>query len=274
MSVDPEQLPGKARKGPRSYRMSIKGIIFDVNGTLIDIHTNEWHDDVYRVISNLLSYQGVLLDPHVIKNLYFRQIEEQRAASAERHSEFDVAGVFREIVAQHSTGFTSALHPDKRELLPEFLAEVHRAASRFRLQLYPGVEETLRHLRTRYTLAVVSDAQSAYAVPELNAVGLFRFFDPVIVSGDFGYRKPDQRLFQAALSRMELQPAEVLFVGNDLYRDVIGPQSAGMKTVFFRSSDMAQEQESATPDYIIYSFPELLNAVRYFEDRERTQEVR
>ena len=41
--------------------MSIKGVIFDVNGTLIDIHTNEWHDDVYRVVSNLLSYQGCLL---------------------------------------------------------------------------------------------------------------------------------------------------------------------------------------------------------------------
>ena len=151
---------------------------------------------------------------------------------------------------------------------------MHRAASRYRLQLYPGVEETLRQLHASYALAVVSDAQSAYAVPELNAVGLSGYFDPVIVSGDFGYRKPDQRLFEAALSRMELQPAEVLFVGNDLYRDVIGPQSAGMNTVFFRSSDMPQEQPSATPDYIIYSFPELLNAVRYFEDRERTQEVR
>ena len=64
---------------------------------------------------------------------------------------------------------------------------------------------------------------------------------------------------------MQLQAAEVLFVGKDLYRDVIGPQGAGMKTVFFRSSDMAQEKESATPDYTIYSFPELLDAVRCFD---------
>ena len=39
--------------------MVIKGIIFDINGTLSDIHTNEWHDEVYRVLSNLFSYQGI-----------------------------------------------------------------------------------------------------------------------------------------------------------------------------------------------------------------------
>ena len=35
--------------------MTVKGILFDINGTLLDIHTNEWHDEVYRVLSNLLS---------------------------------------------------------------------------------------------------------------------------------------------------------------------------------------------------------------------------
>ena len=52
--------------------MNIRGIIFDINGTLTDIQTNEWHDDVYRVLSNLLSYQGILLDPSVVKFHYFQ----------------------------------------------------------------------------------------------------------------------------------------------------------------------------------------------------------
>ena len=51
--------------------MIVKGIIFDNNGTLSDIRTNEWHDDVYRVISNLLSFQGILLDPNVVKYFSF-----------------------------------------------------------------------------------------------------------------------------------------------------------------------------------------------------------
>ena len=245
--------------------MSIKGIIFDINGTLIDIHTNEWHDEVYRVVSNLLSYQGVNLNPEVVKDLFFRTVQQQKQTSRERQPEFDAVAVFRDIVAQHASAFTRTLSHEQRAQLPIFLAETHRAASRMRLQLYPGVQETIGQLHARYALAIVSDAQTVYALAELNTVGLSGFFDPIIVSGDFGYRKPDPRLFEAALGGMKLEPAEVLFVGNDLYRDIHGPQQLGIKTVFFKSSDMQQEREDATPDYIIYNFPELLNAVRYFE---------
>lgn len=254
--------------------MRIKGIIFDVNGTLIDIHTNEWHDDVYRVISNLLSYHGVALNPDVVKDLFFRTIKKQKMASGERQPEFDAVGVFREIVAQHASDFTRALPLEQREQLPKFLAQAHRAASRVRLQLYPGVKETIVQLHAQYALAIVSDAQTAYALPELNAVGLSAYFDPIIVSGDVGYRKPDVRLFESVLSRMKLAPTEVLFVGNDLYRDVHGPQKLGIKTVFFKQGEMLQDKDQATPDYLIYSFPELLNAVRYFEDGDRRQTSR
>lgn len=86
--------------------MIIKGILFDINGTLSDIRTDESHDDVYRVISNLLSYQGIALAPDLVKYLYFQAIKEQRAASGDRHPEFDAVAVFREIVSQHATGFT------------------------------------------------------------------------------------------------------------------------------------------------------------------------
>ncbi len=254
--------------------MIVKGIIFDVNGTLTDIRTNEWHDDVYRVISNLLSYQGILLDASVIKYFYFQEIKKQRAACIDRYPEFDAIAVFSEIVAQHSTDFTRGLSIEKLEQLPRLLAEAHRAASRFRLQLYPDVEPTLRKLHPKYRLAVISDAQTAYALPELNAVGLSGYFDPILISGDFGYRKPDERLFNNALAQMEMQPSEVVFVGNDMYHDVHGAQRLGIKTVFFKSNQGLQDKDGVKPDYIIYSFPELLNAIRFFEDSISTSPAR
>jgi len=245
--------------------MIVKGIIFDINGTLTDIHTNEMHDDIYRVISNLLSYQGIFLDPHALQELYFQIMSEQRAASAERHPEFDAVGIFREIIARNSTDFTHRLSTGKLEQLPLFLAETHRAASRYRLQLYRGVEDTLKQLIPKYRLAAISDGQTAYAVPELNAVGLSGYFETVTVSGDLGYRKPDKRMFESALAAMKMEPAEVLFVGNDMYRDVHGAQELAMKTVFFKSNQGTQEKDGVAPDYIIYNFPELLKAIRFFE---------
>lgn len=247
--------------------MIIKGIIFDINGTLTDIHTNEWLDDLYRVISNLLSYQGILLTPNAAKELYFKIMKDQRAEHAEPHPEFDAVAIFRQIVTQHATDFTRSLPAEKIEQLPLLLAETYRAASRFRLQLYPGVLDTLMQLQPKYHLAAITDGQVAYALPELNAVGLSGFFDPIIVSGNFGYRKPDKRLFNTLLTAIKMQPSEVIFVGNDMYRDVFGGQDSGIKTVFFKSNQGTQEKTGIQPDYIIYNFIELLNAIRFFEDR-------
>jgi putative hydrolase of the HAD superfamily len=245
--------------------MHVKGIIFDVNGTLTDIQTNEWHDDVYRIMSNLLSYQGIALEPHAVKDLYFQIMKEQRAARDGSHPEFDAIAIFRTIITQHSTDFTRGLPTQKLEQLPILLAETYRAASRFRLQPYPGVVDTIRHLHQKYHLAIISDGQTAYTIPELNAVGLSGYFDPIIISGNFGFRKPHERLFSAALTAMKMEPSEVLFVGNDMYRDVYGAQRLGMKTIFCKSNQGMVEKERVKPDYIIHHFPELLNAIRFFE---------
>ncbi|MFA6921694.1 MAG: HAD family hydrolase [Gallionella sp.] len=247
--------------------MIVKGIIFDINGTLVDVRTNEWLDEVYRVIGNLLSYQGVLLEADVVKALYFQLMKEQREAKSEPHPEFDAIDIFRKIMTQHATDFTRSLPKERLEQLPVLLAQTYRAASRFKLQPYSGVAYTVAQLHLKYHLAIVSDGQATYAIPELNAVGLSGYFDPIFISGQFGYRKPDPRLFIAALAEMQMDVSEVLFVGNDMYRDVCGAQSLGIKTVFFKSNQGTQEKEGVKPDYIIYSFPELLNAIRFFEQQ-------
>ena len=89
--------------------MIIKGLIFDINGTLTDIHTNEWNDDIYRILSNLLSYQGILLSPHQTRDLYFHFLKEQRQSSREAHPEFDVVGIFKKIILRCATDFTRKL---------------------------------------------------------------------------------------------------------------------------------------------------------------------
>ncbi|MFA6449630.1 MAG: HAD family hydrolase [bacterium] len=247
--------------------MIIRGLIFDINGTLIDIHTNEGHDEIYRILSHLLTYQGITLHRNEIRDLFFQIMKDQRRSSKEEHPEFDAVAIFREIISRYANNFTHTLTAEKLKQLPLIMAEVYRAASRFKLQLYPGVKETLDLLRMKYRLAIVSDGQTAWAVPELNAVGLLNYFKPVIVSGDFGYRKPDTRLFETALKEMNMQPSEVLYIGNDMRRDVFGAQQLGVKTVFFKSNQGEQEKEGINPEYIIYNFPELLNAVSFFETR-------
>ncbi|MGD9529238.1 MAG: HAD family hydrolase, partial [Pseudonocardia sp.] len=123
----------------------------------------------------------------------------------------------------------------------------------------PGVREVLDELAARFPLAVVTDAQSAWARAELQHVGLLELFDPVVVSGDHGFRKPDGRLFRRALDGLGVAPEHALHVGDDMYRDVHGAQSAGMRAVLFSSGRGRDTWGDTVPDHVIDDHRELLD---------------
>ena len=236
----------------------IKGILFDINGTVINILTNESDAGVYRTTANYLSYHGVIVAPEVLKELFFDLNRRQRKESREEFPEFDAGKIFEQIIARYAV-------PGREQ--PSYLAaeaaKVFRSASRYRLEPYTGVVEILTYLQRKFMLGAVSDGQSLWALPELQAAGLGSFFSPVTVSGDHGFRKPDKRLFEIALQEMGLKAEEVIFVGNDMYRDVYGGAHAGMKTVFFRSDQGDHSFSGTEPDYIIYQFCQLPAAIDF-----------
>lgn len=246
--------------------MIIRGIIFDINGTLIDIHTDEASEDIYRAISHYLTYQGIYLHRWEVRDKYYEIIDHQRQGSAQEHFEFDAVEAWREFMKLNATGST-LLTPEKLNQIPLFLAEAYRGISRHRLQLYPDVKAVLEELQGRFRLAALSDAQSAWALPEMQAVGIQSFFNPIILSSDYGFRKPDRRLFEAVLSALEMEPENVLFVGNDMYRDIFGARQLGIKTVFFSSNQGKQQMNGVSPDYIICRFTELKQAISFFESQ-------
>ena len=238
--------------------MDIQAVAFDVNGTLVQIVTEDGMDQVFRAAAHFLTYQGIDVRRHQVRELYFQLMKQQQQASPEEHPEFDAVGIWRSIIAAHRTDFTRALPAAKRRQLPLFLAEMCRGISRRRLSLYPHVREVLDVLRERYRLAVVTDAQSAYARGELHKVGLLGHFDPVVVSGDHGYRKPDRRLFQFALDGMGVAAGNALYVGNDMHRDIFGARQAGLHTVMFDSDQGTKTHPGCVPDHTITDFRELL----------------
>ncbi len=244
--------------------MDIRALLFDVNGTLIDLETDEGLEEIYRAIAHFLTYEGISLHRWEVRDLYFQITQRQRAASTEKFVEWDATAVWREFLERTGSDYTRSLSAEKLAQLPLFLTELHRGIARKKLRLYPQVQETLEQLRSRYQLAVVSDAQSAYAVPELRAVGLLNYFNPVIVSGDYGYRKPDPRLFQKALDTLGVRPEQAFYVGNDLYHDIWGAQEVGMKAILVSYNGANLSSEAISPDYIIYNFAELMQAVNHF----------
>jgi putative hydrolase of the HAD superfamily len=242
--------------------MDIRAVAFDVNGTLVRILADDGDERVFRAAAHFLAYQGIDLHRHELRDLYFQIMKEQLRSSPQKYPEFDAVDIWRSIIEDRQTDFTRALPAGKLQQMPLFLAEMARGISRRRLGLYPYVREVLDVLRDRYPLAIVTDAQSTYARSELHKVGLLGYFDPIIVSGDYGFRKPDSRLFQLALDGMAVAAENALYVGNDMYRDIYGAREAGLSTVMFDSDQGEKIYRDCAADYTITDFRDLLEIVR------------
>lgn len=247
----------------------IKGLLFDLNGTLIDIHTDEEDLNAYRVTGNFLDYYGVKITPGKLKEKYFEINRRQRKESREKFPEFDAGKIFYEIIEKFSLSpAETEQEKSERLALAETASRVFRASTRHALSLYDGVKDTLDIYKDKYKMAAVTDGQKLWAEPEWKSCALQDYFSFVLVSGDLGYRKPDERLFQMAIEKMALLPEEILFIGNDMYRDIYGAKNAGLKCVFFRSNQGDHSFHGEEADYIIYHFRELVNAINYIHLQE------
>src|SRR5580700_3228226 len=127
--------------------MEIRALLFDVNGTLVDIETDEWMEEAYRAVAHFLTYQGISRRRFEVRDLYFRIMKEQFAASKEIYPEFDVVAVWREVLRRSATAYTRSLKSEKLLQMPLFLAELQRGVSRKRLCAFPQTQEILAQLK-------------------------------------------------------------------------------------------------------------------------------
>ena len=118
--------------------MDIRAVAFDVNGTLVRILTDDGDEQVFRAAAHFLTYQGIDLHRHELRDLYFQIMKEQQRASPEKYPEFDAAGIWRAIIDDHATDFTRALPAVKLQQMPLFLAEMTRGVSRLAAQPVPA----------------------------------------------------------------------------------------------------------------------------------------
>jgi putative hydrolase of the HAD superfamily len=139
-----------------------------------------------------------------------------------------------------------------------FLADYYDHCWRF-AQGFAGMTETLAGLRSRgLRLGIVTNGETMFQTPHINALGLPSLADAVLVSETQGLRKPDQRLFLRAADRLRIAPEDCLFVGDNATADVIDAQAAGMQTVWFAQGQTWPIGLPPMPGIAINALPDLL----------------
>jgi len=130
----------------------------------------------------------------------------------------------------------------------------------------PGMPEALAGLRELgLRLGCVSNAFMGAKVLHsiMEERGLGPHLEMTISSCEFGWRKPHPSIYEAAVDNMGVSRDEVIFVGDRVEQDVVGPAKLGMRSVLtlqYRQED--PEAGAVKPDAVIEHLRELPEVAR------------
>jgi putative hydrolase of the HAD superfamily len=99
--------------------------------------------------------------------------------------------------------------------------------------LFEGALEALARLRARApALGLVTNGAALAQRAKIERFDLARFFDVIVVEGEFGTGKPDARVFAHALGAVGAAPETALMAGDNYRCDVLGALGAGLHAVW------------------------------------------
>lgn len=230
--------------------MRYRNCIFDLYGTLVDIHTDETLPRLWEEMAAWYREHGAGYAPDELQGDYFQIIQELETGKAplrgdahEAHPEIQIESVFRRLYQK------KGIYADPE--LAVRTGELFRRCSLEYIRLYSGAKELLTALRANgQGVWLLSNAQRIFTAYELHMLGLDTLFDGIYLSSDYGCRKPDRRFFELLLRERGIAPESAIMVGNDGVCDIQGAQSVGLSTLYIRSNISPQEP-APQADYML-----------------------
>ena len=188
----------------RNGRTGIKGVIFDLDDTLYS--EKEYVRSGYKAVSDYLG------------------------------------GGFEKILwkffADGKPAIDELLKSLGREPEKETVLEIYRSHIPS-IQPYDGVPEMITSLKKRgIKVGIITDGRPEGQRNKIQALGLD--VDEVIITDELGgvqFRKPCDIAFRIMATRWRLNPADMVYVGDNPDKDLQAPQQLGMKCILFANSD-------------------------------------
>jgi HAD superfamily hydrolase (TIGR01509 family) len=186
---------------------SVKAVLFDVDGTLVD--SNDAHAAAWV---KAFAEHGVTVDPIRVRRSIGMGGDKLMPAVSDLQEDSPLGG---KIAERRGEIF-------KQEYLPK-------------LEAFRGARELVAAIKERgYTAVAASSAAKDELGPLLKIAGADALMDAKTSSGDAEESKPAPDIVEAALERARALPGEAVMIGDTPY-DVAAARSAGVRIIAFRS---------------------------------------
>ena len=203
--------------------MKYMNFIFDLYGTLIDIHTDEEEPGLWKFMSGyLLKNFDTKIDPKELRRRYIQECalkeKELQNKNGSSFPKIKIEWVWAELIGK------SVTDRKMKELCVAF-----RERSRDRLEVYEDVPDVLSDIKNcGGRIFLLSNAQRLFTEKELDDTGLTPYFDDIFISSDMGIKKPDGKFLEALIEKHVLKKKECIMIGNEKASDGGAAIAAGI----------------------------------------------
>jgi putative hydrolase of the HAD superfamily len=242
--------------------MKYLNYIFDLYGTLIDIHTDEEDQKLWQFMAKYLKDNfGVETTDTALHRDYLKICDAKEKALAVRnhslHPEIKIEWVWEKLIGGPISDW------QMRELCIAF-----REESRDKLVVYDGVKDTLTNIKDMGgKVFLLSNAQRLFTEKELADTGLTEFFDDIFISSDLEIKKPDGDFLRKLMAKHSLNPSESVMIGNEVLADVGVATEVGIDAIYLNTYNHSDEEIAADLD----KCNAVINKVRLIPDGDITK---
>jgi HAD superfamily hydrolase (TIGR01662 family) len=224
----------------KQKKLKVKGIIFDLDGTLID------SIEIYFTIVE-----------KVLERLHLPPVSRAGILAAAESENFNWDLVLPEELTKRKTEIIDQAWEIVDEIAPPLFEK--------NVKLMPGADRILKRMASDgLKVGLVTSTRRSYLkikMQPLKTAGVAELFEAIITSDDTQKRKPAADPLIACAQKLRLDPNQCAYVG-DTHTDMQAGRAAGMKTIgVLTGFDPLELLQKETPDAIIESIGHLMEVI-------------
>ena len=240
--------------------MKLRAVIFDMGGTIETFgFTHELRLDATAGIRKYLEGAGVTLSltDEALLKVVTSGLQKYHECCLLSLIEYSTVQVWSEFIFADFDFDKAKLDGIAEEMM--MYVETHYYEREMRPEI-PEVLKTIKKMGLK--IGLISNVNSRGQVPfNLNRYQILNYFDPIVLSSEYGIRKPDPSIFHYTARLMSVPTSACVYIGDRIARDIIGAKKAGfgLAIQIEHDYDHGEEDTGATPDAIIRNMSELID---------------
>lgn len=233
-----------------------KGALFDLGSTLIEYENIPWPELFRMGLKRAYGYLPVenisRPDFDEFYDAFLNQVVSVEEKSDETQLEIDIFDVFGKFLS----GFNM---PHDRDFVYRFLRNYYSPV-RENMSLKENALNILDHFQKHgHKIGLISNTvfPPEFHREDMQSLDLDQYFDYMIFSSEFHYRKPHPSIYNKMLRMLDISAPEAFFTGDRIEIDVQGAKTIGMLSVLLKKKGR-EYGDLESPDLVIENLIELL----------------